>query len=71
MTITNMKRNIRNGLFKTSLLGVALVAATSCSDWTEVESLELNAPTLESQIQSCMHNTCNRWWTSRTQIIRW
>ena len=29
MTITNMKRNIRNGLFKTSLLGVALVAATS------------------------------------------
>lgn len=49
MTITNMKRNIRNGLFKTSLLGVALVAATSCSDWTEVESLELNAPTLESQ----------------------
>ena len=49
MTITNMKRNIRNGLFKTSLLGVELVAATSCSDWTEVESLELNAPTLESQ----------------------
>lgn len=49
MTITNMKRNIRNGLFKTSLLGVALVAATSCLDWTEVESLELNAPTLESQ----------------------
>lgn len=49
MTITNMKRNIRNGLFKTLLSGAMLVAATSCSDWTEVESLELNTPTLESQ----------------------
>lgn len=44
-----MKINKRNDIFRTLLSGMALVLATSCSDWTDVESLNIHNPSIKDQ----------------------
>lgn len=44
-----MKINKRNSMFKTLFSAITLIAATSCSEWTEVESIKMNEPTIEEQ----------------------
>ena len=39
----------RNSLFKTLVSAMILVVATSCSDWTDAESLKIIEPTIEDQ----------------------
>lgn len=43
---TNNKRNLIGGFLLSMLVGVPM---TSCSDWTEMESIKLNEPGIESQ----------------------
>lgn len=44
-----MKINKRNSIFKTLVTTMTLVAVTSCSEWTEVESLNIQTPSMEEQ----------------------
>lgn len=49
-----MKNNLKYRLSALLFLASALTI-TSCSDWTDVESLQLNTPLhLKSRILSCM-----------------
>lgn len=48
-----MKNNLKYRLSALLFLASALTI-TSCSDWTDVESLQLNTPTFEEQNLSCM-----------------
>ena len=39
----------RNSIFKTLFSAMTLVDVTSCSDWTDMENIKINEPTIEDQ----------------------
>lgn len=62
----------RNSIFKTLFSAMTLVAVASCSDWTDVESIKLNTPTIEEQnpeLYAQYVKSLNEFKTSEHQVV--
>lgn len=62
----------RNSIFKTLFSAMTLVAVASCSDWTDIESIKLNTPTIEEQnpeLYAQYVKSLNEFKTSEHQVV--